>query len=120
MKCPRWNALLFVILTVGLIAGCGGTSEESGAGEALESAADAAKEAAAGAEEAVEDVAMAAEDLKKKIAEKEAELEKLAEELKGLSPADLAGDKAKELQSRQEALTEELEALKAKLQDPGD
>jgi hypothetical protein len=131
MKHPRWTLLLFAILTVGLVAGCGGPAEESGAlesaaetaAEAGEAAADTATEAVEGAMEAGEEMAEAgAEDLdalKAQLAEKEAELEKIAEELKGLSPTDLMGDKAKDLKDRQATLMEEIQALKDKLAELG-
>jgi chromosome segregation ATPase len=134
MKHPRWTALLFAILTVGLIAGCGGGSEESGAAAVMEEAADAAADAgedvAGAAEDAMEGAVEAGEDLvdaaaedleglNAQLAEKEAELQKLADELKAMSPADLMGDKAKDLKSRQATLMEEIQALKDKLAELG-
>ena len=130
MSYQRGTVLVFVVLAVGLIAGCGGSSEDSGAAATLESAAetaeetveavadaasDAASDAAAEVGEAVDDASQASADLEEKIAKTEAELQKVADELKELSTTDLMGDKAKDLKSRQEKLMEELEALKGKM-----
>jgi polyhydroxyalkanoate synthesis regulator phasin len=130
MSYARFAALLFAVLMTACLMGCQGSTEEAGA--AAEDLADTAAEAV---EEAGQDLAETASDLAeeaakmtpeelqakldeltRQIEEKEGKLKELADQLKGLSPADLAGEAGQKLQAENVALTEEINALKEKVQ----
>jgi DNA repair exonuclease SbcCD ATPase subunit len=121
--------LLFCFLVlVGLLTACGGDSGTAGdamdeAGDAVDSAMDEAGDAVDSAmdeagdavDSAMEGGAEMIDKIKAELAEKESELEKITEEMKNLSPTDLAGEKANELKAKSEALGDEIAALKEKL-----
>jgi len=140
MKLSRILPLLLVVLMIGLVTACG--SEDTGsAGDAMDKAGDAVDDAMDKAGDAVDtamdktgdavdtavdktgdavDTAMAdgagmAEKIKAELAEKESDLEKITDEMKNLSPADMAGAKANELKAKSEALGGEIAKLKEKL-----
>lgn len=107
------------LLLLGLCLSCSGSAEKSStaaeettAAESIESAVDAGEEAAG---EAVEEAEMALDDLEAALAEKVADLEDVEDELKGLSPEDLMGDKGKQLKAKSETLNEEIRKLKEKI-----
>jgi polyhydroxyalkanoate synthesis regulator phasin len=103
---------LSVVLLIGLSLGCGGTYEESSAEPA---GSEAAAETEQAAEEATDTVAETAETIQAEIAEKEAELAAITEQIEQLSPEDLLAEAGKELQAKAEALRQQIEELKAKL-----
>jgi hypothetical protein len=131
MRYARLFALAVAALAMAWLIGCGGSTEEAAA-TAVEDPAGTAAEAAEQAGEDLADTAadladqaaeMAPEDLKAtldeiqaQIEEKEGELGEITEKLKALSPTDMAGDAAKELQAKSNSLMEEIESLKEKLQ----
>jgi gas vesicle protein len=130
MNHVRFATVLFAALLMVCLAGCYGEAEKAtdAVGGAVETATEAVETAGEDVVEAATDYAadvadMAPEELKAKadelkgmIAGKEDELKALAEKMKGLSPADLAGEKAKDLQSQSDTLTEEIGKLKEKWQ----
>ena len=81
-------------------------------GEAAEEGAADVQEAAGSA---MDDVAGMAEKGKEELAAKEAELARVSEEIKQLSPQDLLTDNGKKLQAQAESLMAEIEELKGKL-----
>jgi small-conductance mechanosensitive channel len=121
MKLLSTMGTLSLILLVGLCLSCGGSSEETPppAGEATsaESVEPAVDSAVDTAEEAAGDAAADAtvDKIKAELADKEAELEKITDELKALSPQDMVGEKGEELKKKSEALSDEIQKLKDKL-----
>jgi len=122
MKLMSTVGALFLILLVGLCLSCGGSGETTppAAGEPSADSVDAAVDKAVdkavdAADEAVADADSAIDKLNAEIAAKEDDLAKIADELKGLSPQDMVGEKGAELKAKSEALTDEIEQLKAKL-----
>ena len=118
MKLSRMLPLLLVVLLIGLVTACG--SEDTGsAGDAMDKAGDAVDDAMDEAGDAVDtamgDGADMVEKIKAELAEKESDLEKITDEIKNLSPADMAGEKANELKAKSEALGDEIAKLKEKL-----
>jgi len=121
--------LLLVVLMIGLVTACG--SEDTGsAGDAMDKAGDAVDDAMDEAGDAVNtamdetgdavDSAMAdgaetVEKIKAELAEKESDLDKITDEIKNLSPAEMAGDTGKKLKAQSEALGDEIAKLKEKL-----
>jgi len=106
---------LSLVLLIGLCLSCGGSGETPSAesvGAEVDSAVDAAVEAA---DEAVGDADATIDEIKAELADKEAELEKVADELKGLSPQDMMGDTGEELKAKSEALNDEIQQLNEKL-----
>jgi hypothetical protein len=108
-----------LMLLVGLCLSCGGSSdnapaapETSSAKAAVDSAVDSATDAA---EEAVADADATIDTIKAELAKKEAELEQVTEQIKGLSPQDAMSDAGQELKKKSTALTEEIQGLKDKL-----
>ena len=123
MSYARFAALLFAVLMTACLMGCQGSTEEAGA--AAEDLADPAAEAVeeAGQDLAEEVAKMTPEELQAKmeevtrqIEEKEGKLKELADQLKALSPDDLAGEAGQKLQAGNDALTEEIDSLKEKVQ----
>ena len=119
MKLLSTVSALGLILLVGLCLSCGDSGDEASptAGEksmaeSVDAAVDSAVEAA---DEAVADANSSMDKIKAELAEKEDDLAKIAEQLKGLSPQDVMGEKGAELKAKSEALTDEIEKLKAKL-----
>jgi peptidoglycan hydrolase CwlO-like protein len=110
---------LSLVLLVGLCLSCGGSGETPSAesvGAEVDSAVDTAVEAAdEAADEAVADADATIDKIKAELADKEAELEKVADELKGLSPQDMMGDTGEELKAKSEALNDEIQQLNEKL-----
>ena len=119
MKLLSMVSALGLILLVGLCISCGGSGDdtspataEKSVSETVDSVVDSAVEAA---DEAVADADPTMDKIKAEIAAKEDDLAKIADELKGLSPQDMVGEKGAELKAKSEALTAEIEELKAKL-----
>ena len=127
MKLLSTVGALSLILLVAVCLSCGGSGdttqpaagEEPSAGSvdaAVDEAVDAVDEAVDQAtDEAVAEAGSAMGKIKAEIAAKEADLAKIADELKALSPQDMMGEKGSELKAKSEALTEEIDQLKAKL-----
>jgi hypothetical protein len=120
--------LFCAALLIGLLTACGGSGDSVGdamdqAGDAVDDAMDQAgdavdtamDEAGDAIDSATADGAEVIEKIKAALAEKEGDLEKVTDEIKNLSPADLAGEKANELKAKSEALGEEIAKLKEKL-----
>ena len=135
MKLSQTPALFCAVLLIGLLTACGGSGDSGSAGEAMEKAGEAVDDAMEQAGEAVDtamdeagdavDSAMAGgaemvDKLKAELAEKETELEKVTEQLKNLSPADLAGKTGNELKAKSEELGEEIAKLKDRLESLGE
>lgn len=119
MKLVSTMSAMCLILSVGLCLSCGGSSEETTptagetpSAESVESAVDSAADAA---EEAVADADTTVDKIKAELEEKEADLKKVAEELEGLSPQDVMGEKGKELKAKSDALNDEIQKLKDKI-----
>lgn len=119
MKLLSAVSALFLILVVGLCLSCGGSGDttspatgEKSIGESVDSVVDSAVEAA---DEAVADANSSMDKIKAELAEKEDELAKITEQLKGLSPQDVMGETGKKLKAKSEAITDEIEKLKAQL-----
>ncbi len=70
------------------------------------------------AEEAEAAVGATIDELKRRLAEKEAELEMINEQIKGLSPTDLAGERGAELKQKSETLSGEIRKLKERIAAP--
>ena len=109
MKLLSTVSALGLILLVGLFLSCGDsgdqaspTAEEKSVTESVDAAVDSAVEAA---DEAVADANSSMDKIKAEIAAKEDDLAKIADELKGLSPQDMVGEKGAELKAKSEALT---------------
>lgn len=130
MSYARLAALLFAVLMTACLMGCQGSTEEAGAAvedladtatEAVEGAGEDLAETASGLAEEVtgmtpEELQAKMDDLTAQIEEKEGKLKELAEKIKGLSPTDLAGEMGQTLQADSDTLTEEIAALKEKVQ----
>jgi uncharacterized protein (DUF342 family) len=129
MSYPRFAALLFAVLMTACLLGCQGSTEEAGAaaedlaGAAAEAVEEAGQDLAETASDVAEEVTMTPEELQAKmdeftrqIEEKEGKLQELADQLKALSPADLAGEAGQKLQAENVALTEEIKTLKETVQ----
>jgi phenylalanyl-tRNA synthetase alpha subunit len=117
MKLLSTVGAICLFLLVGLCLCCGGSTEPTTPeSEVTPSEDSAVDEAVVAAEEAADDAEATIEKLKAELAEKEADLERLADELKGLSPADVTGEKGQELRAKSEALADEIQQLKDKLE----
>ena len=133
-------SLTVVILAFGAVA-CGESAEkpvsaavvdetaadvqdaaETAADDVAETSGDAAAEVEDGVAEvegatgsAMESGAEMADEIKDELAAKEAELAKVSEQIKQLSPQDLLTDNGKELQAKADSLMAEIKDLKGKL-----
>ena len=112
MKLLSTVAAMCLILLVGLCLSCGGSTEQTTPTAEETPSAESAESAV---EEAVDDAEATIDEIKAELAEKEADLERIAEEIKGLSPTDVAGEKGQELKAKSEALSDEIQKLKDKL-----
>ena len=102
---------LAVVILIFAALGCGGSSEEPTVGSIVGEAAADVQQAA---ESASDSAAGMADKIKEELAAKEAELAKITEQIKQLSPEDRPTD-AKDLQAKAEALMQEIQELKDKL-----
>lgn len=129
MTVTRSAAALLAVLLIVCFAGCGETPEkatdaaeeavkaateaaETAGGEVVQKAADLAAQIA---DMTPEEIQAKADELKTTLTNKETELTELTKKLEGMSPADLAGDMGKQLQSKSDMLTKEIASLKEKL-----
>lgn len=123
MKLLSTVPALSLILLVAVCLSCGGSGDttqpaagEEPSAESVDAAVDEAVEAVDQAtDEAVAEAGSAMDKIQAEIAAKEDDLAKIADELKALSPQDMMGEKGSELKAKSEALTEEIDQLKAKL-----
>ena len=106
MRYFRSAAFLVAVLMIAILPGCGGSSEE---------ATSPAKQATPASGLSPEELEKRIEGYKQGIADREAELTEIAEKLKGMSPADLSGEEAKSLEARGEALNQQIEDIKGKI-----
>jgi archaellum component FlaC len=116
----RYTPAVLVLLVVAMIvvaAGCGDSKESAveGLTEKAEGLAETAGEMADEVMDmAPEDMEAKVEEIKKQIEEKKELVAEIAEKLKNLSPSDLTGDGAKNLESERDDLTKEIADLEKK------